>query len=156
MTKVKEEDSFAGFLVQEAPKVPVRSLTGGFADIPYEHPYDIRFKPFGGWNKNVTLLDDPRLFRRFPQFRLWTKVDHLREARFAQATANALHTAYSQLVGQALESYGSHGPLVSGIVRGHFPEEVKDTLRWLAHRTTRERDRALTHWKAAGKRKRLF
>lgn len=32
----------------------------------------------------------------------------------------------------ALAEHGGHGPLVSGCVRSHFPESVKDSLRSLA------------------------
>ena len=67
----------------------------------------------------------------------------------------AMDGAGSDIVDGALLTYGDYGPLVSGVVRSHFPEEVRDALRWLAHRATRERDRARTHWKAAGKRKRM-
>lgn len=33
---------------------------------------------------------------------------------------------------KALEKYGDHGPGISGCVRDHFPDEVKEDLRRLA------------------------
>ncbi len=36
----------------------------------------------------------------------------------------------------ALEKYGDHGPLISGCVRGHFPETIKDSLRIMARLVT--------------------
>jgi len=36
--------------------------------------------------------------------------------------------AHSDLSLHALERYGDHGPLISGCVRDHFPDEIKDKL----------------------------
>lgn len=40
--------------------------------------------------------------------------------------------AHSELAQSALDTWGDHGPLISGCVRDHFPAQVKDTLRDLA------------------------
>jgi hypothetical protein len=45
--------------------------------------------------------------------------------------------------------YGDHGPLVSGVVREHFPEEVKDRLRRLA-RAASGSSFAYSLWRATG------
>ena len=42
---------------------------------------------------------------------------------------------HSKAAAAALRMYGDHGPLISGCVRDHFPEEVKEHLRWLAKAT---------------------
>lgn len=118
----------------------------------YTHPYDLYFKPAYGWTKQIRILDEPRLFRQFPQFATWTAADHVREAEYAARTADRLLSAYYGMVRDAEQTYGSHGPLISGIVRDHFPQEVKDTLRETISRANRERDRGWAHWKAAGRR----
>ena len=130
------------------PPGPVRWLD---APIPYSHPYDVYFKPCFGWTRAITLLADHRLFQRFPQFRTWSKEQHIDEATLALHAADALHEAHVNIVGHALITYGDAGPLVSGIVRDHFPEPIQTTLRFLAHQESRERARSLSHWKAAGK-----
>jgi hypothetical protein len=52
-----------------------------------------------------------------------------RDAFARQCGASRAHSALAQ---QALRDYGSHGPDISGCVREHFPEQVKETLRRLA------------------------
>jgi hypothetical protein len=44
----------------------------------------------------------------------------------------AASRAHNELAGAALDTYGDHGPLISGVVRDHFPEPIKDELRRLA------------------------
>ena len=45
----------------------------------------------------------------------------------------AVANAHGTLAASALAEHGSHGSLISGIVRDHFPEAVKAELRRLAH-----------------------
>lgn len=123
-----------------------RDLSGA-----YRYPYRITFKPCYKWTKQITILDEPRLFRMFPQFATWTKADHVREAEYAARAADRLLAAYYGMVRDAEQTYGSHGPLISGIVRDHYPHEVKDTLRETISRANRERDRGWAHWRAAGR-----
>jgi hypothetical protein len=49
------------------------------------------------------------------------------------ADACAASRQHSAVAASALEQYGDHGPQISGCVRDHFPEHVKDELRRLAH-----------------------
>lgn len=53
----------------------------------------------------------------------------------------------------ALDQYGDHGSLISGCVRDHFPDPVKDCLRYMAQRVTyycaeadKARPRGVRHW----------
>lgn len=46
------------------------------------------------------------------------------------------------LANRALDAYGAHGALISGCVRGHFPETVREALRILARGVTAESDAA--------------
>jgi hypothetical protein len=114
------------------------------------NPYDRRFK-FPKWNGTVTVLQEHRLFNRLPEFQTWTKAQHHREALYAIQSARILRTAYYDLVAQAESIYGDHGQLISGVIRDHFPDTVKDTLRSLCRQISRESDRSLAHWYAARK-----
>lgn len=62
-----------------------------------------------------TLTRDPRLIEPARLFREYV----------------ALDVAYQSAIGEALAKYGRHGPLVSGVIRNHFPEAVKGSLREL-------------------------
>lgn len=133
-------------LIRKDENLPPMTLHGA-----YTHPYDLRFKPCRGWTRAITLLDDHRLFRSLPQFATWTKADHVREAEYALRASVRVYEVYYATVRDAEQTYGNHGPLISGIVRDHFPEELKDTLRELCRRGNRERNRSYTHWRAAGR-----
>ena len=50
--------------------------------------------------------------------------------------------AHSDLAQSALDTWGDHGPLISGCVRDHFPAPVKETLRNLARAVTHYSDSA--------------
>ena len=69
----------------------------------------------------MKLLSDPRL------------VDARRalEKQCEASRAHSLHAA------AALKRYGNHGADISGCVRGHFPDDVKDLLRGLARIASR-------------------
>lgn len=56
--------------------------------------------------------------------------------------ACAASRAHDQLAGESLDQFGDHGSLIAGVVRNHFPAEVKDRLRELARSVTRESDLA--------------
>lgn len=59
---------------------------------------------------------------------------------FEQACrASRMHDAETKA---ALQRYGEHGPQISGCVRAHFPEEVKNRLRGLAQAVTHRSDAA--------------
>ena len=44
--------------------------------------------------------------------------------------------AHSEKAREACDKYGDHGSQISGCVRDHFPDDVKDTLRILARLVT--------------------
>ena len=68
--------------------------------------------------------------------------DDLRRAQAFYVTACRDSREHSRLAGEALRKYGDHGPNISGIVRDHFPQSVKEHLRVLAQRVTEACDRA--------------
>lgn len=69
--------------------------------------------------------------------------DFLTDAKFATVVrhfelacqASRLHSSQAQ---RAFANYGDHGAQISGCVRDHFPETVKDELRALARKVTEE------------------
>lgn len=136
-------------LVADNPITPIRY--GAESTIPYLDPYVIQFKPAHGWTRAWTILDDHRGFKRLPQFRDWTKQDHVREMQYARDVAERIRTAYYAAYQLAETTYGDHGPLISGVGRDHFPEVVKTTLRMLIQRANYEEQRAFAHWRAAGR-----
>lgn len=136
-------------LVSANPDQPIRY--GAESTIPYEDPYSIRFKPAKGWNGSWTILDDHRGFKRLAQFREWSKARHLQESIHAKHCSEVIRTAYDACWIDALDTYGNHGSLVSGIGRDHFPEATKTTLRTLIQRAEFEDARAFAHWRAAGR-----
>lgn len=59
---------------------------------------------------------------------------------FADACRTSrLHSAFAEA---GFAAHGDHGALISGCVREHFPEELKNTLRQLARATTELSDLA--------------
>jgi hypothetical protein len=69
------------------------------------------------------------------------------QAKFARAVEHfrlAVESSkqHSALAASALKKYGSHGPDISGVVRDHFPANVKTDLRLLARNVTEQRDAA--------------
>ena len=66
--------------------------------------------------------------------------------KFRQVVANYAEACrcsreHTAVAAEACEKYGDHGPLISGCVREHFPEDVKANLRALAN--------AVTNWSNA-------
>jgi hypothetical protein len=105
------------------------------------------------WNRKVTALDVPRLLLYlFPEL---TKKEHEALARDFIAAGNTRHKEWIQLAAHALEKYGAHGSLISGVVRDHFPAVMKESLRQLAREASHYSSLAWAHWKAAGRRVRL-
>lgn len=114
-------------------------------------PYRRRFT-FPKWTRFVTVCDEPALFGMLPEFAGWRKADHVRRSDELMAAGKECADLRSAVIDAALEEYGSHGSLISGCVREHFPELVKDRLRSLAVAQNDAFDRSLAHWRKAGRR----
>jgi hypothetical protein len=69
----------------------------------------------------------------FQREELSTAATHFERA----CKVSRLHSSQAQ---RALANYGDHGALISGCVRDHFPETVKNELRTLAQLVTVESD----------------
>ena len=66
-----------------------------------------------------------------------SRLDKARE-HFSRACAySAQHSVEAM---EALDHYGDHGSDISGCVRDHFPDAVKDRLRFLARTVTEASD----------------
>lgn len=81
------------------------------------------------------------------------KALHASTRRYWQEIEALASAVYGEAVDAAEATYGSHGPLVSGVVREHFPKAVKDDLRKLAHLITDAGEAVDLHRKASGARK---
>lgn len=105
------------------------------------------------WSRAVRVTDEPRLFRRLPEFATWTKDRHYQMALEYLAIAGATRRMYQDAIDLACELYGNGtGILISGIYRDHFPEPMKVSLRVLARELSESHDRSLAHWLASGRR----
>ena len=83
---------------------------------------------------------------------MMSKAQHEAKARAFAKRAEKIEEDYFKASESALKKYGSQGSLVSGAVRDHFPEGVKNRLRALAHGIGQLRAASVAHWEASGKR----
>ena len=67
--------------------------------------------------------------------------------------AYALSRAHSNLAIWAEQKFGKKGPLISGVVREHFPPDVKEHLRFLASGVGESFRWSLARWRMAGRRR---
>jgi hypothetical protein len=105
------------------------------------------------WNRGVRVTDDHRIFRRLPEFSGWTKDRHYRVAVDYLAAASVTRDTYQAAINRAFAAYGDgDGVLISGVIRDHFPDPIKDSLRVLAHEISAHSDKSLAHWRASGRR----
>ena len=86
------------------------------------------------WNMEVNMLQEPRVALKY--WHSWgiptSKEAHRQRAEYFEQLHAEYERTYQDLVNYALETYGSHGSLISGVVRDHFPVHVKNRLRFLA------------------------
>jgi len=108
-----------------------------------------------GWNVKPTLLsagkDAAPIVRRV--FSECGRVDHQRLASGYQRLHDRLLSQHERIAAAALKKHGDQGPLVSGVVRGHFPAATKEKLRTAAHTASKAGDAAVAHYYASGGRK---
>lgn len=110
------------------------------------------------WNVEVDMLREPKVAVRYNTS--WgiptSKSAHRQRAEYFDNIAFTLSQAWHDLVRRASNTYGEHGSLVSGVYRDHFPGEVKDRLRFLAHGQTMVADAVRLHTYLANTRSPLF
>lgn len=81
------------------------------------------------------------------------KLAHERGFKSAILQQEEVREKYNRLVRESEAKYGSHGPLVSGVVREHFPPGVKARLRALVNDMNALGDASLTHHRGTGRRR---
>ena len=81
------------------------------------------------------------------------KLAHERGFESAILAQEKVREKYNRLVRESEAKYGSHGPLVSGVVREHFPAGVKARLRALVNDMNALGGAALTHHRGTGRRR---
>lgn len=114
-------------------------------------PYRRRFG-LPKWNRPATVGDDHRLFARLPEFAGWTKDEHETRATSQLRHSITLHGQWQRQAADALRAFGDgNGVYISGIIRDHFPEDVKTRLRELSHRSSELSTTAYAHWRASGR-----
>jgi hypothetical protein len=93
-------------------------------------------------------LQEYRLMRRWG----WNKEEHIKASRFMLALSIHAADTYGAESRLALDTYGDAGALISGVLRDHFPDYVKDRLRRLCREQSEYASASLAHWQAAGRR----
>jgi hypothetical protein len=89
------------------------------------------------WNVNPSVTMDPKLMKRIAPFSTMTAAQHMDKAAEFSKRMEDYNQQYGALLGQSIKLYGDRpGPLISGIYSDHFPADVKDRLRALAHTST--------------------
>jgi len=119
--------------------------------------YERRFK-MPKWNGPVTMLQEPKVAIRHNQV-LGISTSKNANRQRAEYFTNLYHEigrTYTDLANLALETYGNDGPQVSGIIRSHFPRDIKDRLRFLSAAKNATGDAARLHEYLAKTRSPLF
>jgi hypothetical protein len=99
------------------------------------------------WNGPVTMLQEPKVALRYAGS--WgiptSKAAHRQRSEYFARLYGEYDETKSDLVNYACDTYGDHGPLVSGVVHDHFPEYVKDRLRFLSRASNEISDAQRLH-----------
>jgi hypothetical protein len=112
-----------------------------------------------GWTVPVSptsadYLTGGRLIRR--RLPKKTKQEHIAVGDAHARAGLAADVAHREIVDLELATLQARrvdpGPLISGIVSGHFPEDIKFRLRTLAHESSERKSAAMAHYAAAGLR----
>jgi len=112
-----------------------------------------------GWTVPVSptsadYLTGGRLVRRRLPHK--TKQEHIAIGDAHARAGLAADVAHREMVDLELATLQARridpGPLISGIVSGHFPEDIKFRLRTLAHESSERKSAAMAHYAAAGLR----
>lgn len=110
------------------------------------------------WSKTVSMLEEPKVaIRHALDWGIPTsKSAHDQRADFFSILAGRLSDEWNATVNLAVEAYGSQGSLISGVYRDHFPEDVKQRLRFLNNAKNLASDAARLHEYLSTTRSPLF
>ena len=111
-----------------------------------------------GWNGTVSMLQEPKVaIRHVLDWGIPTsKSGHAQKADYFTDLAQRMDREWDDTVNLAIGTYGNHGPLISGVYRDHFPDDVKDRLRFLSHGKNLAVDAARLHLYLSKTRSPLF
>ena len=109
-------------------------------------------------NGTVSMLDEPSVAIRhvFDWGIPTSKSAHAQRADFFHDLSQRMDKEWNATVDMAIEAYGKQGSLISGVYRDHFPPDVKDRLRFLAHGKNLTTDAARLHEYLSKTRSPLF
>jgi hypothetical protein len=107
---------------------------------------------FPKWNIPVTVLKEPRLMKRVHPFYTMSKEVHAGRAAHFSAKAKKYSAEHKRVAAEAEKKHGWKGPLISGVLQEHWPENVKENLRFLGHGSQIYKDAARAHHAATGAR----
>ena len=85
------------------------------------------------WNGTVSMLREPKVaIRHALDWGIPTsKSAHAQKAEYFHDLALRMGDEWDATVSLAVEAYGAQGSLISGVYRDHFPDDVKQRLRFL-------------------------
>jgi hypothetical protein len=108
------------------------------------------------WNIEVTMLQEPKVALRY--WHSWgiptSKDAHRQRAEYFRDLAKRFSDEWDDVVERAIDLYGTTpdgrkdrlaGTLISGVYRDHFPQDVKERLRFLAYGGQMIKDAARLH-----------
>lgn len=122
-----------------------------------DDPMYVRRTRMPKWNVPVSMLQEPKVAIRHTSWGISTsKSANAQRAEYFSSLAQRLQREWDAVVELAIQTYGNQGSLVSGVYRDHFPNNVKDRLRFLAHGSTMARDAARLHEYLSKTRSPLF
>ena len=110
------------------------------------------------WSSLVTMLREPKVAVRYAhQIGISpSRADHTEQADLLWRSAELFEAAWSNLYDAAVREYGDSGPLISGVGRSHFPKELAERLRFLAHGEQMLKDAYHLHEKLSKSRSAYF
>jgi hypothetical protein len=110
------------------------------------------------WNILVSMLQEPKVaVRHQRELGVSTsKSEHWSRATYLSQLCVRFQEERNKLIVKAEAAYGGHGPFISGAHKEHFPEEIKERLRFLGWGYTLLRDAQRLHETLSRSRSPLF
>jgi hypothetical protein len=110
------------------------------------------------WSKTVSMLEEPKVAIRhvFDWGIPTSKSAHAQKTDFFHDLAVKMGDEWDATVNLAVEAYGSQDSLISGVYRDHFPDDVKQRLRFLNSAKNLASDAARLHEYLSTTRSPLF
>ena len=99
------------------------------------------------WSIQPTILEEPKAaLRYFNSLGIPTsKSANARQADYFEDLAQRLKKEAGEVAQFAYDTYGEKGPLIAGCLQDHFPDDIKDRLRFLNYGHTKVSAAARLH-----------